>query len=208
VTLRLAPADAVPRLAFFVCVCGMLSCGAPPPRAPVPPAQPIATNVAAPAGVTLAPCVPRGPELCFNATDDDCNGIIDEGCGVHTGPLQFTIAWGSAPADVNLAIVLPTGERIPDGKTKTNEGFTLDRDCPGADRCRDQNVENIYYGPSGEDRPPRGHYTVEIGLADLRGAPPPIAVRFGARLGPRTVGFDVLMRPGEPPVQALSFDVP
>jgi hypothetical protein len=121
----------------------MLSCGAPPPRAPVPPAQPIATNVAAPAGVTLAPCVPRGPELCFNATDDDCNGIIDEGCGVHTGPLQFTIAWGSAPADVNLAIVLPTGERIPDGKTKTNEGFTLDRDCPGADRCRDQNVETF-----------------------------------------------------------------
>jgi len=32
-----------------------------------------------------------GPEICGNAIDDNCNGIIDEGCGLRTGKVQFEV---------------------------------------------------------------------------------------------------------------------
>src|SRR5256885_1157700 len=47
-------------------------------------------------------CVPTGPERCFDARDDNCNGIIDEGCGVASGLVQFVIAWDAPGADVDL----------------------------------------------------------------------------------------------------------
>jgi hypothetical protein len=49
---------------------------------------------------------------------------------------------------------------------------------------------------------------VEIALVDLHGADPPVPVRFGARLGPRVVGFDVALAPGDDAKKTLSFDVP
>ena len=51
---------------------------------------------ASPGVVLERACTPSGPELCFNARDDNCNGIIDEGCGVSTGLVQFVIAWDDA----------------------------------------------------------------------------------------------------------------
>ena len=70
------------------------------------------SHIEAPYGVTLVEaCTPTGPEICFNAVDDNCNGVIDEGCGVLTGVLQFTIAWGDSPADVDLIVTDPDGER-------------------------------------------------------------------------------------------------
>ena len=161
----------------------------------------------APPGVTLvAACTPTGPELCFNAVDDNCNGVIDEGCGVQTGVLQFTIAWTAAAADVNLTLVTPSQERVEHGpRARLASGFQLDRDCPGDDGCAGQNEENIFLesGP-----PPEGHYTVEIALADLHGADAPVRVRFGARLGARVLGFDVDLAPGQDARKTLSFDVP
>src|SRR5262245_14798338 len=56
-------------------------------------------------------CTPTGVEICFNARDDNCNGVIDEGCGVHTGILQFTIAWEAEEADVDLNVSDATGEQ-------------------------------------------------------------------------------------------------
>jgi len=53
-----------------------------------------------PASLAQKACTPTGPELCFNATDDNCNGIIDEGCGLRTGLVQFAIAWDEPKADV------------------------------------------------------------------------------------------------------------
>ncbi|MGA7123485.1 MAG: hypothetical protein WBY94_25505 [Polyangiaceae bacterium] len=166
-----------------------------------------ASSLVAPAGTTLLEaCTPTGPELCFNAVDDNCNGVIDEGCGVQTGLLQFVIAWGSIPADVNLVVVTPKEERVPDERThSTASGFHLDKDCPGDDGCAGQNVENIYFdGPE----PPRGRYIVLITLADLHGAQPPVQVRFGARLGARSIGFDVDLSPGDNARKTFSFDLP
>src|SRR3974390_1434355 len=149
-------------------------------------ASPVAArNLAASPGVTLVQgCTPTGPELCFNAVDDNCNGVIDEGCGVQTGLMQFTIAW-SSDADVNLAVSVPGEEKALDDKNRaTKGGFHLDRDCP-EEGCHGQNEENVSF--DGREAPPPGHYVVSVVIKALRGTAPPVKVRFGARLGTRVV---------------------
>ena len=187
------------------CLPALVACLSCAPRAAVPPPADIAaSNLTAPAGATLAvACTPTGPELCFNAVDDNCNGVIDEGCGLQTGLLQFTIAWSAAAADVNLTLVGPGDERLPSGRDRsTKSGFHLERDCPGDDGCGGQNVENIYF--DGQE-PPRGSYEVDIVLADLHGADSPVPVHFGARLGSRTVAFDVSLAPGDDAQKKKAF---
>src|SRR5579862_3460895 len=95
----------------------LFSCG---PASPGPASPSVsAKNVVTSEGVVVtSACTPTGPELCFNATDDNCNGVIDEGCGVGTGVLQFMIAWGDSPADVDLVVIDPTGAKI----NKTSRG--------------------------------------------------------------------------------------
>jgi hypothetical protein len=180
-----------------------LSCG---PSAPArsPEAAVHATHLTAPQGTTLVDaCTPTGPELCFNAVDDNCNGVIDEGCGVQTGLLQFAVAWGASKADVNLRVCSPNKECVPNERSKsTASGFHLDRDCPGEEGCAGQNIENVYFDGL---EPPKGHYSVEISLGELNGADSPVKVRFGARLGARSVGFDVDLAPGDEKTKTKSF---
>ena len=189
-----------------VLAAGLVACGPSATPAKTAGAASLdATNLTAPQGTTLAQaCTPSGPEQCFNAIDDNCNGVIDEGCGTQTGLMQLTIAWSASTADVNLTLTTPAKEHLNKDNRSTASGFHLDRDCPSADGCNGQNTENVYF--DGID-PPKGHYSVEITLLDLHGADPPVHVRFGGRLGARSVGFDVDLGTGDDAKKTFGFDV-
>lgn len=151
-------------------------------------------DVVVPAGVGLeTACVPTGPEICFDARDNNCNGVIDEGCGLHTGLIQFVIAWEAAEADVDLNVFDPNEELARVGDT-TAAGLLKDRDCPRAGECQGQNVENVYLV---EGEPRKGKYKVVVHLEKLNGAVPPIQVRLGVRMGTRSYGMSLALSPGQ-----------
>jgi hypothetical protein len=210
----------VPRSSRFsapgVAIAGALAVGVAcaPARGPSAAAPALSvSHLQAPPGVTLVDaCTPTGPELCFNAVDDNCNGVIDEGCGEATGLLQFTVAWAASAPDVNLFVTTPGGEKVPgEHGPSSQSGCHLDHDCRGTthdgDPCHGQNEENV--SCDGLD-PPHGHYVVDVVLADINGGDAPVKVRFGARLGARVVGFDVDLAPGDDASRkkTFSFDVP
>lgn len=138
-------------------------------------------------------CTPTGVELCFDARDNNCNGVIDEGCGLHTGILQFSIAWEAAEADVDLNVYDPSGELSRIGEP-TASGLMKDRDCPRiSGECQGQNVENVFLA---EGEPARGRYRVVVRLDKLNGATAPVRVRLSARVGQRSFGMVVELTPG------------
>lgn len=167
------------QFAFFLTT--LAACGPGERAAEGPNAVALTARVSASEGVELAAaCTPTGPELCFNAIDDNCNGVVDEGCGLPTGLLQFTIAWGDAPADVDLAVIAPGGERAH-RSGRVAGGLRFDRECPG-DGCHDQNIESVH----SEGEPVQGRYQVEVKLTELRGAESEVWVQLGARVGSRS----------------------
>jgi len=132
-------------------------------------------------------CTPTGPEMCFDATDNNCNGVIDEGCGVETGPLQFVIAWPEGP-DVDLDVTDPHMEK-PNPEGRTESGLAKGKDCGRPQSvCHGQNLENVFFAG---DRPPPGHYKVEIKIAKPEDARFPVKVRFGGRIGVKTFSRDL-----------------
>lgn len=165
------------------------SCGTKHAAVPKANAGPRLIQLTATPGVVVRQaCTPSGTEQCFNARDDNCNGIIDEGCGVATGLVQFAIAWNQPNADVDLEVTDPNGELAEVGRT-AKSGLVKDRDCPGkSNACRGQNMENVYLE---EGDPPRGKYRVRVRLEKLGGENPPIAVMLGARVGPKTYSLEL-----------------
>lgn len=174
-------------------ISGVLSCGSSMPTSRAP-SDVVAKNVTSDPGVVLAmACTPTGPELCFNAVDDNCNGVVDEGCGSGTGVLQFTIAWGDSPADVDLQVTDPAGDKIEKKHETTPSGLRREKDCPD-DGCHGQNVENVYFQGN---TPPRGTYRVEVKLLDPRDSTLPVHVHLTARIGSRTFAMDVELTPAQ-----------
>lgn len=126
------------------------------------------------------PCIAAGLETCFNATDDNCNGLVDEGCGLATGALQLVIAWDDVAADVDLEVTDPNGERAEVARL-TSLGLGKDRDCPGeGDACGGQNFEVVTL--SGDDLP-LGRYLVTVVLDRPLPESRVVNVRVGGHLG-------------------------
>jgi tRNA (guanosine-2'-O-)-methyltransferase len=172
-----------------------VACGPSLPAGSSPTSTVAAKNVVTSDGtVVVSACTPTGPELCFNAIDDNCNGVIDEGCGVGTGVLQFVVAWGDSPADVDLGVVDPSGAKVHKSNRSTSSGLQLERNCP-EDGCHGQNVENVFFEGN---EPPRGRYLVEVRLTDARGAELPVRAHLSARVGNRTYAMDLALSPGAP----------
>lgn len=143
-----------------------------------------------PGGRVEATCVPTGIERCFDARDDNCNGLIDEGCGMAAGLVQFVIAWKDPTADVDLLVTGPDGELVEVGRI-TTVGLVKERDCPGRRQdCAGQNVENVLL--DGEVVA-RGRYEVRVRLESLGRTAPPLKVTFGARLGPKVYAAELAL---------------
>ncbi|HEU4579637.1 MAG TPA: hypothetical protein VFS67_15370 [Polyangiaceae bacterium] len=164
---------------------------AEPPASPQPaPSVPEAPRIRA-----LEPCVPSNVEVCFNALDDNCNGVIDEGCGTPGGVVQFMIAWDSPRADVDLNVTDPVGELIEAGRI-SESGLIKGRDCPGRrQECAGVNVENVFL--EGSKAPTRGTYRLGISLEKLNGEEPPIWVTLSARLGIRHYAYEIRLNEAE-----------
>jgi tRNA (guanosine-2'-O-)-methyltransferase len=173
---------------------------APPEDHSIPQVKTLKVHAGA---VVQRACSPSGPELCFNAVDDNCNGVLDEGCGVHTGVIQFAIAWSDPDADVDLNVIDPNGELVEVGRL-TQSGLTKQRDCPGrSNACHGQNMENVYLD-SGEPLP--GKYSAFVRLERLGKADPPVSVMLGARVGQKTYSVEVkLERPEDERQVTLEF---
>jgi len=151
----------------------------------------VAKEILPPPGVVLeSTCVSTGPELCFDGIDNNCNGLLEEGCGIRSGSVQFVAAWAEAEADVDLLVTDPSGELAKTEGGPTAGGLEKDRECPGNDRrCRGQNLENVVLVEGIE--PKLGTYRVVIRLDSTKGAALPIKVRVGARVGQRVYGLTV-----------------
>jgi tRNA (guanosine-2'-O-)-methyltransferase len=182
------------RVSAAILLAALVACASPVSLQPSAPqggeAAPTGSSFAPPPGIALdTTCVTSAHELCFDAVDNNCNGLLEEGCGVNSGAIQLAAAWAEEEADVDLSLTDPSGELVKAG-VLTASGLAKDRDCPGSERrCRGQNMENIFLEPGAE--PPRGVYRASVRLEKTHGARLPIKVRIGARVGPKVYGFSV-----------------
>jgi hypothetical protein len=141
-------------------------------------------------------CAPAGPERCSDGRDNNCNGLVDEGCGIGSGLVQFLIAW-EEDADVDLEVTDPKGSQARVGGVSA-AGLLKERDCPGRDdrRCRGVNTENVVLAANRDLMP--GDYVVVVRLAPQRDSKTSVAVNLAGRLGPRTVDESFTLSADEP----------
>lgn len=150
--------------------------------------KPLAAPDSAAATGLQSATTPTAAESCGNAVDDNRNGLIDEGCGLSLGLVQFLAGWSAPKADVDLRVIDPNGELIEVGRV-AQSGLTKDRDCPGrGGECQGRNLENVYLA---EGEPLKGEYRLRVRLETLGGESPPIRVNLGARLGALSRAFEV-----------------
>ena len=144
-------------------------------------------------------------EVCFNAIDDDDNGLLEEGCGVPQGTPQFVLAWDEPSADVDLWVSDARGEVARFGSATTT-GLTKTNECPHeADTCWGQPRENVVLQEWSEEAV--GRYAVRVRLESLGTATPPLVVRLGVKTHHGVESFSLLLD-SVGSEERLSFDVP
>jgi len=167
---------------------GTVTTVTPQPQ-PVQQTSTLTATVSVPTGVIAVEqaCVPGAPEQC-NGLDDNCNGVIDEGCGYQTGNIQVTAAWSSS-SDIDLHVIDPNGEEIYYGHRNSASGGILDRDANAACSVSPPTVENVYWPAN----PPSGQYRVRAVAYDMCGSgntPVTLSIAVGGRIvGAYTLNF-------------------
>ena len=150
---------------------------------PVVTVPTITANVSVPTGVTVIQqqCIQGSAEQC-NGLDDNCNGVIDEGCGYQTGNIQVTAAWSSS-SDIDLHVIDPMNEEIYYAHRNSSSGGVLDRDANAACSVAPPTVENVYWSA----QPPSGTYRIRLVAYDMcRTAATPVTLSIA--VGGRIVG--------------------
>jgi len=141
-------------------------------------------------------CANAVEETC-NALDDDCDGVIDDGCGYGAGLIQVTAAWDTG-SDIDLYVTGPLGDTLSFQRPSTPAGARFDHtgrgDCsPDIPNPRIENVRWV------GERPTVGIYEVQIhywGECISGGGPTDVTVSVG--IGLKIAGqYRLILLPGE-----------
>lgn len=186
----------------LACALLALSCSAcaapakPSPAAPPPPPPPAPTvqETVLHAGVT--------------AVDDNCNGVVDEGCPYAGDPqgVQITVAWNSR-ADIDLYVRDPSGEMVfyNEEARRSPVGGSLDH--PARGQCRPEqeitNVESAHWPAPA----PAGPYVVELHYFGPCGDPVETEVTMSVVVHGKLGGVYRYKLQPEERVEAVSFEL-
>ncbi|MGE0788928.1 MAG: hypothetical protein AB7S26_24860 [Sandaracinaceae bacterium] len=138
-------------------------------------------------------CAAGEPEVC-NGLDDNCDGVIDEGCGFQTGNIQITLAWANT-ADLDLYVIDPSGFEINYLNRESPNGGHLDHDARGGCERRQtgNTIENVYWD---SPNPPSGQYRVEVHYWGECGQSGPTEATLSVAVGGQILGaYHVLLQP-------------
>jgi hypothetical protein len=144
-------------------------------------------------------------ESC-NAIDDDCDGVIDDGCGYGTGLMQVTASWNTG-ADIDLYVTGPLGDTLSFQRPATPSGARVDHsgrgDCAGD--MPNPRIENVRWVGA---RPLDGIYEVEVHYwGECVSTGGPTKVTLSVAIGRRIAGqYRLSLLPGER-VRVLRFVV-